>query len=222
MIKNELEICEGINWIDVADPSRSEMEELSTIYNLNPHMVKDCLQPEHLPKYENVEDVHFIILRYYNTSGDSYPTTIQELTNKIALFHTDNLVITIYKSETPFIKDIRNRYSKRNCSGITELKAQIIWSALETFDEPANHLFEKVDLYENEIMIGKINKDRMQALYHIKREASLAYKTLMLMQEPIDHIFPKPEEGPIVQNVIDQHLKMKTLYGQILDGVNNL
>jgi len=223
MTKNELQICQGISWIDVTNPSLVEMEELSKIYNLNSHMVKDCLQPEHLPKYEFVDEVHFIILRYYDAFTKNHATTIQDLTNKIALFYTENLLITIHKSETPFVKDIRNRYDlTRKCSGTTEVIAKIIWNALETFDEPANHLFQKVDFYENEIMLKKISNDQMEALYYIKREASLSYKILVLMQEPINHIFPKTGEEPIVQDVKDQHLKMKTLYGQVLDDVNNL
>jgi magnesium transporter len=223
MIKNELQICEGINWIDVTNPSRAEMEDLSRMYNLNSHMVKDCLQPEHLPKYEFVDEVHFIILRYHDALLKNRATTIQDLTNKIALFYTENLLITIHKSETSFIEAIRRRYDlARKCSSTTEIIAKITWNALETFDEPANHLFEKVDFYENDVMTGKIKNDQMEALYHVKREASLAYKVLVLMQEPINHIFPKPGEEPIIRDVMDQHLKMKTLYSQVLDDVNNL
>ena len=54
--------CEGINWIDVCNPSRAEVVELSRVHNLNQHIVQDSLQPEHLPKYESVEDVNFMII----------------------------------------------------------------------------------------------------------------------------------------------------------------
>ena len=104
----------------------------------------------------------------------------------------------------------------------TEVISRIVWNALETFDERANKLSEHVDIYENEIMRRKTNNEQMEALYIIKREASIAHKVLMLMQEPINHIHPKSGEEPLVQDVKDQHLKMWTLYGQVLDEVNNL
>jgi len=63
----EHNICEGIIWIDVADPSTQEMDKLSKDYGLNNHLVRDCMEPAHLPKDYIVDDVHFLILRYLTT-----------------------------------------------------------------------------------------------------------------------------------------------------------
>ncbi len=82
----EHSICEGIIWIDVADPSTKEMDKLSKDYGLNNHLVRDCMEPAHLPKYDIVDDVHFLILRYYNHSSSSRLTTIQELQTKSPFF----------------------------------------------------------------------------------------------------------------------------------------
>jgi len=48
------------------------------------------MEPAHLPKFDIVDDVHFLILRYYNHGSSSKLTTIQELTNKIAIFYQIN------------------------------------------------------------------------------------------------------------------------------------
>ena len=82
MSKKEQVICEGIKWIDIIDPSISEMEDLAREYNLNQNIVKDCMQPEHLPKYEFVDDIHFLILRFFSHTVDKRIATIQDLTNK--------------------------------------------------------------------------------------------------------------------------------------------
>ena len=42
------------------------------------------------------------------------------------------------------------------------------------------------------------------------------------MQEPINHIQAKPGEEALVRDIRDQHLKMQTMYNQILEDVNNL
>ncbi len=52
MAINKMFSSENLKWIDVTNPSADEMKELSEQHNLNQHTVKDCLQPEHLPKYE--------------------------------------------------------------------------------------------------------------------------------------------------------------------------
>jgi magnesium transporter len=62
------------------------------------------MQPEHLPKYEFVDDVHFLMLRFYAHTIDSQNATIQELTNKIAIFYTERFIITIHKAEAPFLE----------------------------------------------------------------------------------------------------------------------
>ena len=223
MAAKEHFICEDIKWIDVVDPSFIEMEELSKTYNLNEHTVRDCLQPEHLPKYEVDNDIHFLILRFYAHEFDKRLATIQELTNKIAIFYTDGFLITIHKYPTPFLDAIRRKNSEpEEGTSTTDVLAKIVWNALETFDAPANRLSEQVDFYENMVISKKADNDLVEALYLIKRQASVSHKVLMLMLEPINHLFPVSGDKAALQDVRDQHLKMQTLYSQVLDEVNNL
>src|SRR5688572_22024738 len=219
-------VSPGLKWIDVPDPSVAEMEELSSQYQLNQHTVRDCLQPEHLPKYEYDDDtnVHFLILRFYSHASNKTMATIQELTDKIAIFCTDNLLITIHKADTPFLEPIARRYinGAKNATA-TELLSKIVWQALETYDNPAERLSEQVDFFESQVLLKKVNSDVTQALYYIKRQATIAHKVLMLMVEPINHINVKQgEESHQLQDVRDQHLKIQTLFSQVLEEVNNL
>ncbi len=223
MTRNEYPVCDGANWTDILNPSKEEMEEISKEYHLNEHIVRDCMQPEHLPKYELVDDVHFLILRFYSPDKDKPVATIQELTNKIAIFYTDKFIITIHKSDADFLELIHSKFTgAKKCASITELLVKIIWHALETFDNPATELSDKLDLYEAQIMHAKRGKDQIQDLYLIKHQASVSHKVLMLMAEPINHQHPKKTEQSAVQDMRDQYLKMLTLYNQILDDVNNL
>ena len=221
-IKESL-ICGNINWIDIEAPNAQEMQQASDKYGLNEYTVRDCLQPEHLPKYEFVDGIHFLILRYYAHDMGKQLVTIQELTNKVAIFYTDDFLITIHKTPIPFLQLLRNKVVAPNqCASVTDLLLRIVWNALETFDEPANRLSEQVDFYESHVMMRKLNSDLSNALYKIKREASSAHKVLMLMQEPINHINIKKGEEASLQDVRDQHLKMKILYSQAVEDVNNL
>jgi len=181
------------------------------------------MQPEHLPKYEFVDDVHFLILRYYSHSFDKRIATIQELTNKIAIFYNEHFIITIHLTEASFLDTIRRKFvSAGKCLSTTSVLSKIVWNALESFDDPASRLSEQIDFYESQIMLKKTSTDYMEALFYIKREASISLKVLMMMLEPINHLFVRSGEETELQDVRDQHLKIQTLYGQALDDVNNL
>ena len=71
-------------------------------------------------------------------------------------------------------------------------------------------------------MVRKMSNDQLEALYFIKRQASISQKVLMLMLEPINHITTFREGAAALQDVKDQHLKMLTLYSQAVEDVNNL
>lgn len=223
MPQKEYVICDAIKWIHISDPSRQEMEAISAAYNLHYQLVRDCMQPAHLPKYDLVDDVNFLILRYYNHVQHNKMTTIQELSNKIAIFYTQQFIITIHKERIPFLENIQRKYIDTNkCSGTEELVTKILWYGLETFDDPAQRLSEQIDFYENHILLKTITDQQVEALYYIKRQASISNKILMLMSEPINHIRMLPKDDPALQDVKDQHLKMLTFYSQILEEVNNL
>jgi magnesium transporter len=224
MAKKEQTICDGTRWIDITNPSREEMDDLSKEFGLNHQLVRDCMQPEHLPKYEFSENVHFLILRFMGPKkANDRLLTIQSLTHKIATFYADHFIITIHRSEVPFLDSLYEKSLGGNkCITATALLAQVVWKALETFDEPVNKLSDRVDLYENKVIHKRPGGNPIETLYGVKRQASIGHKVLMLMQEPINHIYIKKGEETALQDVRDQHLKMLTLYNQVLDDVNNL
>lgn len=149
--------------------------------------------------------------------------TIQELSNKIAIFYTKEFLITIHKEPIQFLTNIQRKYiDKGKCSSTEETITKVLWHALESFDDPAERLSEQVDFFENHILLKTVTNEQVEALYYIKRQASISNKILMLMAEPINHIRTIPKDDPALQDVKDQHLKILTLYNQILEDVNNL
>jgi len=222
MAKKEHPICEGVSWIDLTDPSAQEMQQLSTEYNLNSYIVRDCLEPDHLPKYDVVDGVYFLILRFFNHRFDQRITSVQDITNKIAIFYTSRFLITIHKSEVHFLDTIRKKYASNGHCSSSEVMIKILLDALQSFYEPAQRLSEQIDFLENKIILRRVNDDLIESLYYLKRQASFSHKILMLMLEPINHMGAISKDDEATQDVRDQHLKITTMYGQILEDVNNL
>src|SRR5664279_5772721 len=128
MAIKEYAVSAGVKWIDVLNPSQEEMQQLSDTYSLNQHTVMDCMQAQHLPKYEMVDDVQFLILRFFARDDGKPIATIQELTNKIAIFYTEKFIITIHKAEAAFLEEVRKQYiDTKKAGSVTALLIKIIW-----------------------------------------------------------------------------------------------
>ncbi len=223
MALKEYTICDGVTWIDITAPTNHEMQTITKEFNLHPQLVQDCMEPDHLPKYDSVDDVNFLILRYFNHVFDTRIATIQQLSNKIAIFYTARFLITIHMEPIQFLSNIQKKYIDPNkCDGSEQLVTRILWYTLESYDDPAERLSEQVDFLENQILLKTVTNEQVETLYYIKRQASISNKILLLMAEPINHIRMLPKDDPALQDVRDQHLKFLTLYNQILEDVNNL
>ena len=223
MAVKEYTFGEGIKWIDLCDPSRQEMHVVNEQYEFNPHLLTDTMDPDHLPKYDEVENMHFLIVRYYCLLLDKPVTTIQELTSKIGIFYTNKFVITIHRHDPPFLKEIRERYiDRKRIKSTAEFVLKILWNVLETYDEPSQQLLEQLDFYERRIIMKETEPEHLESLYHIKRKASICQRILTLMAEPINHIRTKDRYELELEDVKDHHLKVSTVYTQVLDHVNNL
>jgi magnesium transporter len=102
------------DWIDVTNPSPADFEAIARKYQLHPAAVHDSLQPEHLPKYEQIENVVFAIIRIFDKEIGSDGDTVQDLTNKIAIFYDDTFLITVHRDEYPFLENIKNQQIDTN------------------------------------------------------------------------------------------------------------
>ena len=100
----------GWEWIDVENPTMEELQLLAERFGLHPASVRDCMQPEHLPKYEIANDVVFIIARIYDAKAHREADTIQELTNKVSIFYHEKFIITIHKHPAPYIAELIEKY----------------------------------------------------------------------------------------------------------------
>src|SRR3954463_8257242 len=99
-------------WVDVVDPTPDELADVARLYNLHPTSVEDSLEPEHLPKYERIGSTTFIIVRAIDSAAAGDCSTLHELTRKVAIFYGPDFLITIHRTEQPFLTQLMERYRK--------------------------------------------------------------------------------------------------------------
>jgi len=213
----------AFTWLDLNDPSTEELNQVAQQYDLYYTVIKDCLEPDHLPKFESIGPVNFIITRIYNPDKDTDADTIQELSNKIAIFYSKDFLITVHRYEQPVLEEIKNRYvDPGHCSTTAELSIRIVRWVLASYIDPGLALASELDDHESALFLGIPTKQVLQQLYYLKRKASSA-KRILTLTEDILHCLQRSEgASPVLQDTMDLHLKARTIYEQLEEAATHL
>jgi magnesium transporter len=210
-------------WIDLDNPTAAELMDIASQYGLHPSSVKDCLQPEHLPKYEVIDNIVFIITRIYDNQAASDADTIQELTRKIAIFFSDKFLITIHRSRLDLIEEVKHDYVDtprvKNCF---ELLLKVVRTSFKTFETPAQKLTSDLDFYETKIFLQRNVPPLTKGLYHLKRKAAVSKKVLQLSETILTCLKQNSGGSPETQDLEDYFIRISTIYEEINDSTNNL
>src|SRR5690606_9489770 len=110
-MRHDVVEAKGIRWVDITAPSRMDLLTLAIEFALPPTVVEDCLDPEHLPKFERFGDATFVILRARDLSAPDDASTIQELTRKVAVFYRADFLLTVHRADLSEIAEVRRRHA---------------------------------------------------------------------------------------------------------------
>ena len=221
IVKRE-EDC-GYLWLDITEPSEQELKELVVKYNLHEPSVMDCLQPEHLPKYEEIDEVTFIMLRAYDNAAADEGDTIQELSRKVAIFYTKNVVISIHRAEIPAITAVKKGASNtKKCTSALILVFLLIEKVLQSYVPPGRNLVIELDQFESDIFLKKEIPLILKKLYHLKRKAAVSKRILHLSKDVLDHLDHHDIPDTLLQDLRELFIRIETMYDEVLDGSNNL
>lgn len=212
----------GYEWIDITNPTKPELNDVAVKYGLHTALVEDSLQPEHLPKYEILGEIQFVILRLYSSKAPREADTIQDVTDKIAAFVGNDFIITIHRQEYDFLHEIKTKYvDTGKCATPHQLLFQIISFSIATYDAPLAALVKELDFYEPKIFLQMKTPSLLKNLYYIKRKASVMDYVFDLSKSILENLKGKIA-APHANQLKDELLRMQTNARQIVDNVSNL
>lgn len=210
-------------WIDVTNPSEKELHDLAIKYHLHPNAVQDCLEPDHLPKYEEMENSIFIVIRVYDRKQTTDADTIQEVTRKISIFLTERKIITVHRTEQPLLKDIRIKYIDSNkCDDKHQLLLHILNYSILTYEIPAEKLTDEIDFYESRIFLRKKLPNLLKSLYQIKRKVSVIRRILTISTDTTNKVGEGFKRDAMYREMKDNFIQQVTVYDQLNEDINNL
>ncbi len=209
------------NWLDVTAPTPLHLKDLAKQYDLPEMLMKDCLDPKHLPKYEQHGELFFIILRAFDTKTQHLPDTVQNLTRKLAIFYRPEFLITIHRQEQPFLSKLREEWSDQP-GNYTSLKilSKIIFGTLSSYQPPIDKLSQAYENFENKIFLDKTASHTIKEGYPIKRRAFLLKRVLKLT----DNVLKRIDDIYLKHEIFLQDLRdlSESLYFQVDELTENI
>jgi len=211
-------------WLDVTNPSMDELREIARKYNLHESSVNDCLQPDHLPKYEIVgnEGDIFIILRLHSSDVTSQADTVRELTDQISIFVKEERIITIHKNEWTQADKIKEEYmSSEDCKSVHHILNEIIKTGLATYDNHASRLNREIEFFETNMFLKNRKKSLLEDMYYLKRKVDVTRRILILTFEIVDKIDNQPG-NTYTRDTRDLYVKLHSIYDSLFENTNQL
>jgi magnesium transporter len=219
-------------WVDVVDPSTDELGEVARRYELHPMSVEDSLDPEHLPKYERIGSTTFIIVRAIDTVAAGDCSTLHEMTRKVAIFYGDDFLVTIHRTEQPFLTKIMEEHRRSfPPSGIPErrkgylprLLIDLINGAVATYERPLEDAETSIDTFEATVF-GEHELTRLlRRIYLVKRRVTLMRRMLSHTLDAVKKLVPASEPtAPLYQDLRENVESAHFFADELLEDVNNL
>jgi magnesium transporter len=216
------------HWVDVVDPSREELEALALTYGLHSTSVQDCLDPEHLPKFERIEGILFLILRAHDEVCSSTADTVQELTRKLAIFcRKDRFVITIHRVEQPFIREVREKWARRGGQGEAvpqKLISDLFRGVLASYDRPIEMGLDQLERLEMGVFETEgAEPFEVRKGYYLKRRAAVFKRMLQHVREVIPRLAEDFERaGPFLQDLREYADSLFAYADEMTESINSL
>lgn len=221
-------------WLDVVQPTPAELEEIARKYGLHTTSVKDCLDPEHLPKFEEFEHYRFIIIRAFDDRAESTCATVQELTRKVAIFVGEAFLITIHRTEQPWLAAVEARFTSEQAGKApkdqlqTYLLTQLLNAAVDTFLKPMEAIETRIDAFE-ELVFGGRDSDAggfsrdLREIHVLKRQVTLIKRLLWRTLDVVQRLSPPNGRGATLYRDVEENVESYHFYAdELLDDANTI
>jgi len=207
-------------WVDVFTPTTEDLEIISKDYKIHNALLIDSTESGHLPKYEMVDSLMFLLFRIFDKNSNKESDTISKLTEKFSIFYCDNIIITIHREEIDFITKITKKNSFQN---IVELLLYLVNNSILSFEKKINDVMSTIEIIENQLFSKRNSKHILQDLYKIKKQIYVIDKVLDLNIDLVQNILEDTKINKnLIQDAKETNEKFQFRSANIIDNINNI
>jgi magnesium transporter len=217
----------NLNWIDLVDPQKIDFDAVAKDNNVHPEAIIDVLDPEHLPKFEIINDFSFLILRAYDPESSQKSDSVRGLTRKLAVFFKEGTVITIHRKPHSYVKDVYSKYlAQKDLAPDCHLKVlyDLVTGVVKSYESGVKLAYEQFDAFEQQVFNQDQKPIRLKNSYVLKRHVSIMKRVLRMNQDAIEEALAplNIDHEILLQNIKEQISKYIFQLDEIRDGLTAL
>ncbi|TJZ50817.1 magnesium transporter CorA [Sphingobacterium olei] len=211
-------------WIDITNPKQEDFTELKEKYGLKDVSIKDCLEVGHLPKIEEFDNYHFLILRSIPFVFKEDSDKLTEITERVSIFYSENFIVTVHRNEIAFLEKIKSKDKKdKKLASSKSLVNSLVSEALMTFEKLVlDQLAANLDYYEEIVFLHRRRKLFLKKLYYIKRQIDVIRIVLTLYKDIVDYFHMPQYQNIYTQDLRDLFTRTNTLYRNTGENIAQL
>lgn len=168
-------------WIDVETPNEEDLAFLHERYEINTLLLDDTVDANHLPKYEEDQNVKFFLMRENTEIERQGLNSISDISTKLSIFIINGVIITVHRLKNRSIYELKKEILGWDSPSVTEdqIALNLALKVLKSFDNESQNLMETMDHIENEIFLKNTsNSNQIRRLYKLKRKSGLNSRIL--------------------------------------------
>lgn len=219
MITENVVINRNYSWIDIERPLKVDYDFLKQEFHLPQLLVQDCIKPGHLPKYELMDEGHFLLSRAFDPTSKIDDITVQGLTNKLGVFIMKERIITVHNVELNFLRKFADCSRENTPETLPAMAHQMMRSIFLTFEEPIMRLQDSYEEFEHEVLSRSTEFLSTNRVYHFRRRIFVLKS--MLKQNQIALFHCKEFWGPHSSLLQDLREDIDQMYFRLDDLSHN-
>lgn len=218
---------ENFQWIDFENPQKADLEKIGERFGLHKTSIQDCLDPEHLPKYEQINNIHFLILRAPEETPPKRGVSVQDLSRKIAIFAGSNFLITIHRAQMKCVTDafqVKPLSQASNTFLPVETLSSITQSVLNNFEKTVDTFFTHLDELEASVFNVPGSKAfKLKSAYYFKRKTFVFKMMIKLTRDAVSKFAQTSGiTTPVIQDLKENCDSLYFYVDELYENVNTL
>ena len=212
-------------WIDVEAPTAEDLLFLHERYKINQLLLEDTIDPNHLPKYEQDNEVKFFLMRENTELERAHLNTISDISTKLGIFLIGKVIITIHRMKNRSIYEFKKEILLPENQDINSerIALSLALKVMKSFDDESQNLMETMDNIENEIFLKNTNSpNQIRRLYKLKRKSGLNTRILNISADWVDKFKTLNLVDTQVTDLKDKHKDVIADFEHLNSQVTNL
>lgn len=216
---------ENFQWIDILDLKPEEIPEIAETYGINTLLLEDCIDPNHLPKYENPGNIHFFLTRISTSLERAGLNSISDVSTKLGIFLREDLLLTVHRVENKALAALQQKTEDQKIKAESPftMALQLAKAIFVSYENENEVLLNKLEKMENEIFMKNISSPaKLKQLYRFKRKVGLNVKVLNLSSEWVNSLEKLPLQEVEIKDLKDSYKDAVSDFDHLSLQANNL